>query len=294
VPRPLAGALAALVSVSLAGGCAPTPSTEPAAPTPTVAASPTPVAEPAGLVGAELVADADAIAPGQRFTLAVALTIAPGYHIYWLNPGESGLATQVSFRLPERVATGAVRFEGPTAFTSPGAVVSYGYEGAAMMSIEAEAPRDVGGPLDAAVEVEYVACKADECVPGAVDATLALPIDAAPAAGSPGRAAERFAAHAARLPRPFAELAGARATWGRRDDHPVLELVLPTADDLTYFPSPAESATYDGAIAIYGRPATIKIRYKVGATPAAGGVLRVDDRGTTRYYQLAINAGGTR
>jgi thiol:disulfide interchange protein DsbD len=44
-------------------------------------------------VQAQLVADHTAIAPGGTIHLALVQTIAPGWHTYWRNPGDSGEAT---------------------------------------------------------------------------------------------------------------------------------------------------------------------------------------------------------
>ncbi|MBM4164938.1 MAG: hypothetical protein FJ222_10955, partial [Lentisphaerae bacterium] len=38
-----------------------------------------------------LIAERDTIAPGALFTLAVEVTTQPGWHTYWLNPGDAGL-----------------------------------------------------------------------------------------------------------------------------------------------------------------------------------------------------------
>jgi len=49
----------------------------------------------------DTVANVSAIAPGQPFMLGFKFTIAPGWHIYWKNPGDSGLPTEVKLNLPE-------------------------------------------------------------------------------------------------------------------------------------------------------------------------------------------------
>src|SRR5688572_10282832 len=42
-----------------------------------------------------LVADASAVTPGDSFAAGVLIELDPGWHIYWKNPGEAGLATKV-------------------------------------------------------------------------------------------------------------------------------------------------------------------------------------------------------
>jgi DsbC/DsbD-like thiol-disulfide interchange protein len=46
---------------------------------------------------ARLVADVASVEPGTTFTTGIVLTMAPGWHIYWKNPGESGLATSITW-----------------------------------------------------------------------------------------------------------------------------------------------------------------------------------------------------
>src|SRR5258707_1292635 len=65
------------------------------------------------LVKVELLADRAAIRPGEAFTLAVHLTVEPGWHIYWDNPGDSGLPTKIRPRGPEGFEFGAPRSPAP-------------------------------------------------------------------------------------------------------------------------------------------------------------------------------------
>ena len=49
-----------------------------------------------GLVTATLLADVDSVKAGKTFNLGVLLKIKPGWHVYWKNPGDSGMATKVN------------------------------------------------------------------------------------------------------------------------------------------------------------------------------------------------------
>jgi len=53
-----------------------------------------------GHVTAELVAEQQALVPGETATVALRLAIEPGWHTYWRNPGESGLPTTLEWHLP--------------------------------------------------------------------------------------------------------------------------------------------------------------------------------------------------
>ena len=55
---------------------------------------------PADLVTADLVAESASIAPGTTLWLDVRLAVKPGWHVYWQNPGDSGLPTAIDWKLP--------------------------------------------------------------------------------------------------------------------------------------------------------------------------------------------------
>ena len=62
---------------------------------------------------ARLVADVAAAKPGTTFTAGVVLSMAPGWHTYWKNPGESGLATSIEWILPAGVRAGEISWPIP-------------------------------------------------------------------------------------------------------------------------------------------------------------------------------------
>jgi len=86
-------------------------------------------AAPAGkdLVTATLLADVDSVKAGKTFNLGVLLKIKPGWHVYWKNPGDSGMATKVNWKLPQGFEAGELRFPVPTRFVQPGDVITFGY-----------------------------------------------------------------------------------------------------------------------------------------------------------------------
>src|SRR5436309_1360323 len=84
-------------------------------------------APPKDLVTAALLADVDSVKAGKPFTLGVLLKIKPGWHVYWKNPGDSGLPTRVTWKLPEGFTADELRFPIPTRFDPPGDIIGYGY-----------------------------------------------------------------------------------------------------------------------------------------------------------------------
>ena len=59
----------------------------------------------------------DADAPA---LVGIRLTIEPGWHIYWKNPGDSGMATRVQWKAPKGSVLKAAEFPTTTKFVHPG------------------------------------------------------------------------------------------------------------------------------------------------------------------------------
>src|SRR5256712_6128174 len=72
-------------------------------------AASTAASEPDGpRVRVELVSEVGGIAPGQPFWVALYQRISPGWHTYWVNPGDSGEPPRVEWALPSGFTVGAI------------------------------------------------------------------------------------------------------------------------------------------------------------------------------------------
>ncbi len=246
---------------------------------------------PAQLVRLTLLADVARVAPGQELTLGARFDVAPGWHIYWTNPGESGLATEATFTAPTGFQVGTTRFPGPTSFESPGDITSYGYEELVMLTSRVAAPKTMGGErVRFSVQASWLACR-DVCVPGRGEAEMELE---AARAGEPSRPAhaELFARQASALPRPLGELGAAAATprW-RRDEHQVaVALEVPGAERLEYFPASGEDLGLTGQASVpTGAGLRIELSYRPAPRPLRlGGVLAVTKAHAVRYYAVDL------
>ncbi len=128
-------------------------------------------------VRAELISDAAIIQPGTMMTLGVRLTIAPGWHVHWKNPGAVGEPLLVDITLPPRFDAAPLRWPAPVRFTRPDGAEGYGYRDEVMLLSDVRpSNRDVDDgeiwPLRA--EVSWMAC-ARTCVPGRAALELSLP-----------------------------------------------------------------------------------------------------------------------
>ena len=131
-----------------------------------------------GHVTAELIADRTALVPGATTTVALRFAIAPGWHTYWRNPGESGLPTTLAWKLPPGFAAGDIVWPAPRALPA-GPLVNYGYEGDVLHLVPVSVPSDAqpGSTATLAARADWLVCK-ETCIPEGADLTLALPVAA--------------------------------------------------------------------------------------------------------------------
>lgn len=131
-------------------------------------------------VRAKLLADVKSVQPGTSFRAGILLEMDPGWHTYWVNPGEAGLATRARWKLPQGLEEGPLLWPAPEKFED-GGTVSYGYAGRVLLAAEIRASSDLGvfDPAVLRVRVDWMEC-ADVCVPGGADLKLELPVKIVP------------------------------------------------------------------------------------------------------------------
>jgi hypothetical protein len=130
-------------------------------------------------VRARLVADTDRLVPAGSLQIGVLLEMAPGWHVYWRNPGDAGLATEVRLALPQGFEAGHLRWPAPLRFVQPGNLIGYGYEGSALLAAEVAVPRDLLlDDLMFAADVSWLACR-EVCVLGSASLVESWPLPVA-------------------------------------------------------------------------------------------------------------------
>ncbi len=137
--------------------------------------APSQVETPQGSV--ELLSEFEAAAPGATQWIGIHFKPKEGWHVYWKNPGDSGLPPKGEFES----SPGGSRF-GPLEFPTPdripyGPLVNYGYEGEVLYPAKWSAPTDLslGGNITVTAKLKWLICKS-ECVPGRATLSLTLPV----------------------------------------------------------------------------------------------------------------------
>lgn len=152
-------------------------------------------------VQATLIADGDAAVPGRTLDVGIRLRMRPGWHVYWKNPGDSGLPPSVTWTLPPGFEAGPIEWPPPERFLDEG-LMTYGYRGEVILPVRIHTPgRIPGDSALVAARVDWLECK-DICLPATSAIRLALPVRAEPRMFSPSTLA--LARARSRLPGPAA------------------------------------------------------------------------------------------
>ena len=131
---------------------------------------------PTTYVQAELGSVVTTIQPGTSFWVVLHLRMPAGWHTYWQNPGDAGLATAMHWLLPAGFSAGDMVWPYPQRLPV-GPLMNYGYEGAVSLLTQITAPADLppGQHVALRAETTWVAC-ATICVPEAATLELRLPV----------------------------------------------------------------------------------------------------------------------
>jgi DsbC/DsbD-like thiol-disulfide interchange protein/cytochrome c biogenesis protein CcdA len=151
-----------------------------------------------------LVAEGPAPAGGE-VELAIHMRTNPGWHGYWLNPGDAGLPMDVQWRLPKGFAAGPLRYPVPTRLTIAG-LMNYVYERDYAVLVRVKVPADAHGTVPIRADARWLACTDKVCVPEQGQLSLDLRVGS----GTPNRA--QFDAWRKELPQPLATVGHFAAT----------------------------------------------------------------------------------
>jgi len=134
----------------------------------------------ASLVRADLVAERSALVPGEDNWIALRLRMPDAWHVYWKNPGDSGLPPTLEWRVPDGVGVSAIEWPVPERIVV-GPLASFGYEHEVRLpvNVAVAAPLAPGDQVRLAATATWLVCKVD-CIPEEAELTLDLPVRAGP------------------------------------------------------------------------------------------------------------------
>jgi len=144
----------------------------------------------------ELISEQAAIHPGQPFWVGLHFRLEKGWHIYWINPGDSGEPPKVQWELPAGFQAGLIRWPTPQRIQDH-TMVDYGYQDEVLLPVVIRSPAGGGGDAQLSASVRWLVCR-DICVPAQGRLSLTLPLAAT---GKPSSEGALFEQTRARLPR---------------------------------------------------------------------------------------------
>jgi len=149
----------------------------------------------------ELIAENQWIETGRWANLGLRFQLEKGWHIYWINPGDSGEPPRVKWQLPQGLTTGDIKWPAPEHLGTT-TIVDFGYQDAVTLIVPMRADASLAAQASAqiAAEVKVLVCR-EMCIPGKAQLSVTLPIKSQqPAPDS--RTESLFAAARKSLPRP--------------------------------------------------------------------------------------------
>ena len=122
----------------------------------------------------ELVAEGP-VQPGGEVELAFHMRTKPGWHGYWLNPGDAGLPMTVDWQLPKDASVGELRYPVPSRLLIAG-LMNYVYEREYAVLVRFKAPKDARGVIPLRAKASWLACTDKICVPESGEVSVDVPV----------------------------------------------------------------------------------------------------------------------
>ncbi|MFI8481377.1 protein-disulfide reductase DsbD family protein [Pseudomonas sp. NPDC078700] len=171
------------------------------------------------LIASSLVAESQTPAAGSHTTIAIYMQPQGEWHGYWKQPGDVGLAPKLSWHLPQGVSVGEAAYPVPQTLLVDG-LMNHVYEHPYALLLPLHITKEIaaGTPLEIGLDMQYLACRYDACVPERASLNLTLMVG--DGAKDPTRQ-QQFAQWRQALPRPL----GSKASFNI--DQGVLQLKVP-------------------------------------------------------------------
>ncbi len=92
--------------------------------------------------------------------------LEPGWHVYWLNPGDSGEPPRITWTLPKGIRVGPLEFPAPQRLPL-GPLMDYGYENEVLfpLSVSSGGGLKPGSTVTLDARVNWLVCR-EVCIPG--------------------------------------------------------------------------------------------------------------------------------
>jgi thiol:disulfide interchange protein DsbD len=139
----------------------------------------------------ELIARQVAVSPGKDLLLGIHFVLEKGWHIYWINPGDSGQPPSFKWQLPSGFSAGEIQWPRPERLQPSKELVDYGYDGEVLLPLTIHVPSAISDrSAEFGADANWLICR-EVCIPEHASLHLTLPVSSA--AGVEQKNAELFA-----------------------------------------------------------------------------------------------------
>ncbi len=239
-------------------------------------------------VAMTLTAESERPAPGSDVALAIRAVPQPGWHGYWSNPGDAGVATRATWTLPAGASAGSLDYPAPTRLSIAG-LMNHVYERPWTMLTTLRVPQGMasGSALPVRVKLDYLVCTETICVPEMQE--LATTLTIGDGTIDPARRASFDDARRA-LPRPL----GSKATW--QIDGGRFRLSVPYPRDAPlgqawFYPARGGAIDYAAAQQVTRDGERLVVETKAAAVPERGPLAGVLTLGSGPGLSLVADPG---
>jgi DsbC/DsbD-like thiol-disulfide interchange protein len=128
----------------------------------------------------DFVAENQWITPGGKTYVGLNFQLEKGWHIYWVNPGDSGQPPRVEWHLPTGLRAGEVEWPAPRRLGTS-TIVDFGYDHAVMLlvPVRASSTLPTNQEVQLGAELRILVCR-EICIPGKAQFSLTLPVQSMP------------------------------------------------------------------------------------------------------------------
>lgn len=128
-------------------------------------------------VTVSLVSENASLPPAKSSWVGVRFQLEKGWHVYWINPGDSGEPPKVDWKLPAGFKAGELQFPAPHRLPLQ-TLMNFGYEDDVLYPVALAVSPAASGNAVLTASVRWMICK-DTCIPGKATLTLVVPVNVA-------------------------------------------------------------------------------------------------------------------
>jgi DsbC/DsbD-like thiol-disulfide interchange protein len=148
-----------------------------------------------------LISETSTLEPGRNLDLGFLFDLEAHWHIYWINPGDSGEPPSITWNLPQGFQAKDLEWPAPQRLVN-GPLTDYGYQDRVLLIAPVRVPSLVKQQdVTLSAEVHWLVCS-DVCIPAKAGVSVDLPVQRT-TPHPDAQARDLFRATRHRLPQPL-------------------------------------------------------------------------------------------